>query len=588
MAVVFIFVLLAGYFIQYGIGRYKDALEEKSNFLNLENKKIERIVYIPQMGFYGVKLLFVPSPLIAFFNAGPVPENMTGFIDSSERMIIYNSLRGQNAFSGFTSLFVNFAGFVLLFGSLLALVYGYTGSKDHQWLKFLEGLTGSRKKLFFYLLTGRAILLLAVCLVLAAVSMLLFLINGVGLNPGKVLIYILAVFLMLLCFLFIGLGAGALKSQVTGGVMMGAGWLLLAFLLPVLLCHWTYSRAAGIESPFKVDTEKQKLFMGYEKGSNEKAGKFDASKRGTEYEKLMFLEFWNNGFKKSMEYDEKMLEQVKEQGTFFQTLDGFCPSTFFLSVSNEISGGGFINLVSFQKYTQKMKKDFIWFYADLYILSKKSFKPFIQGTENIFEGKSRLPHNFSFGLAVLVIWLAGLLFLIWLAFNRLLDRLPDIGETEAETKDFKQDEFKKNRVTSVVTFNSALLVHFLERLRKHENRHIFAPGPDSLPGDVRVKNLFSFFGLPVPERLQPMADRYVGSLKKDYKALAVLEIIRTFEETEFFIFNDFLAGLSEQFAEYFAGVLDTLKKSRKIVYFTDSMPKIGDDIIRRANERQPF
>ncbi len=85
-----------------------------------------------------------------------------------------------------------------------------------------------------------------------------------------------------------------------------------------------------------------------------------------------------------------------------------------------------------------------------------------------------------------------------------------------------------------------------------------------------------------------MADQYIDKLKPDYKAVTLVEIIRTFAEIEFFIFNDFLAGLSSKFADYFEETLEPLKKGRKIVYFTDSMPKIGEYLIRRAYDQQPL
>jgi hypothetical protein len=516
---------------------------------------------------YGLRLLFVPSPFMAFFDGGPVPNLMTAFIDTSERMNIYQPLKSQSAFARFNNLFMNFAGFILLFGSALVLFYGYDSFRRHAWLKFLESKLKSRKELYFYLIASRIVILLLICLLLGALSVLLFIIRGVSINACQVLAYSMGFFVLLLYFLVIGFCGGTAKNQFKGGGTIVVSWFLLAFIIPMLICQWTFSRAAKIESAYNMEERKLKKFMAYERTTFEEEGKFDASKRGSQKEKDMFMAFWNKGFKHIMEDEQKMLNEIKDHISYYQTMAALFPSTFFLSFSGEMSSHGFSSLVGFYEYTQEVKKDFFWFRAENYIFSdKKEFQPFFkEDNDKLYQGQSQLPDNFGFGFVMTVLWLAVLFVFSWLGFNRMLDRARD---TERE---LSPDELNKDKTNVIFTSDKGLLPQLVTKLRSQNIPFLSVPGPASLPGDVKVKNLFSLFGLAVPEVLKEIAGEYVFTLEPDQKGKVLSEITRSLT-ADVLIFDNFLAGLSDDIIHYFAGVLNSIKKGRIIVYFTNSLP----------------
>lgn len=564
MAVVLIFLLASGYFLQFGIIQYKHILEEKNNFQKFERDKYKYYIYPSRHGNYGIRLLYIPSPLMAFFDNGPVPVYMTTVIDGSERMKIYQPLKGQSAFSRVTSAFMTFAGFILLFGSGLILFYGFSGSKDHEWLKFLMELAANRKRLFLYQLISKTVLLLLFCLAMAALSIILFTINGVAVNIGWVLIFTLGIFMMLFCFLFMGLIAGTLKSRSWGWAYMGITWFVLAFVIPVLIYHFTYSRATSIKSTYKMEIVKLDLFQKYESEGLEKGGKFDQSKRGSEQEKGMFLYFWNGGFKRIMRLEKEMLDEMKDRISFYQSIAGLFPTTFFLSVSNEMSSRGFANLSAFNEYSSEMKKSYIWYLAQNYIFSDiMEFPPFIKGDENIYQGQIRLPGNYGFGMAVSLIWLIVLFGLYWFMFNWMLDRACDTS------RELSPDELKKSKTNVIFTSDKGLLPQLITKLRSQNISFLLFPGAASLPGDTTVRNLLSFFSLPMPEALQEIGDKYVYTLKIGEKVRVLIEIIKSLK-ADVLIFDNFLAGVSDELVNYFADVLNSLKKGRIVVYFTDS------------------
>lgn len=97
--------------------------------------------------------------------------------------------------------------------------------------------------------------------------------------------------------------------------------------------------------------------------------------------------------------------------------------------------------------------------------------------------------------------------------------------------------------------------------------------------------VFFFFKLPIPEKLKPLENENICDLDEDYRAMILTEIIRT-SEADVFIFNNFLVGLSDKFYDYFADLLQTLKKDRYVIYFSRSMSasKIGDSTARFTDD----
>lgn len=586
LTIVLVFLAASVYFIQYGINQYKHIQEERINFQEFELLTIKSFVYPAMHGVYGLELFFEPSPMMAFFDSGvPVPPNMTALIDGSERMKVYNSLKGQGGFSMIANAFMTFAGFIVLFGSCLVALFGFFGTKDHEWLKLLEGKTG-RKKLFSYLLLSKAIILLLFCLVLAGVSLVLFFINGVQVNPGLVILISLGAFVMLLIFLVIGLASGTLKNRFWAWASMAIAWFVLAFVITVFIYHQTYGRATSIKSPYKMETANQKLYTKYERDSKERAGKFDQSKRGTELEKEMFIFYWEGGFKEILRNEAGMINEIKDNASFFQNLAALFPTTFFLSVNTEMSSRGFANQAGFYEYTRQKKKDFIWYLAQNYILSKKMvFPPFIKGNENVYQGQSQLPGNFNFGLAVNLVWLLVLLWLCWSGFNRMLDHVPKNTKPE-----FKANRIKKNIINVVLTADRGSYPKLLVELRSQNTAYVAIPKPVNLPGEVKVKDLLGLFCLAVPEKLKKKAGKYIYSLEVDDNARALLEIIRYLAgKPVIIIFDNFLSDLSDDLIDDFAELLKSKSFKNTVVYFTKTIStstKIAKYVHRCTNEKQ--
>lgn len=121
-----------------------------------------------------------------------------------------------------------------------------------------------------------------------------------------------------------------------------------------------------------------------------------------------------------------------------------------------------------------------------------------------------------------------------------------------------------------------MLSQLITKLKAQNIHFLFFPGPASLPGDTKVKNLFKLFGLTVPETLKKIARKYVYNLdpdpekNNDQRGKVLSELTRLLA-SDVIIFDRFLAGLSDELIYHFAGVLNSIKKGRIVVYFTNSL-----------------
>ena len=565
--ILLLFFLLAVFCIQSGIDQYKDSLEEKKRFQEFEKVRVENFQYYAQYGTYGFRLFYLPGPTSALFsNAGIISTYLNALVDAGERMKIYEPFKGKNVFIDYTSIFLNLIGLIFMFGSFLALLYGLESYKDHEFLKFLVNLKDSRKKVFWFVFSSRLLLLFGFCLAITITAWVIFIINGfTGIDSDHLITYCLVSFLMLAFFLFAGMVASSLKTIGAGVTIVFVVWLLFVFIIPSAVGKIVYNQAKSIVSTYEMELEKFDLLMEIEKKAKEQAGKLDVEKTNTKIRQQLHEYFWNNEFKEILEKEQTMINEMKGVISFHHNLSLVFPTSFYLSVNNEISGRGYESLISFYEHVYKLKAGFIQYYAKKSFYSdEKTVKSFLKDGENIFYAPNFLPRNFGFGLLVSLLWLLFGIFISWKGFNRMLER---VHKTKRE---LSPDELKKNMTNVIFTSDKGILPHLIAKLKMQNIPFLSIPGPDSLPKDTKLKNLLSLFELPVPEGMQEISDKYVYALEPDDKGRILSEIASSFK-TEVLIFNNFLAGLSDDLITHFAGILNFLKKDRTIVYFTNSL-----------------
>ena len=417
------FSLLSLYFVQVGLNNYIKKKKNKGEFQHIERLKVKQYINYNQYGGYGFRVLFIPSPLSIYFVNSSTISELTANVDSGERLYIYNSYKGRTLFADKGGGFKDFSGIMLLLGSLLVLYLGYESFIYSDYLRFMSGFV-DYKKLFFSTVLSRVFTLFFLFLLNTSIPLILLELNGIqfsGCDCAHFFTYLLTLTLMLVFFFALGTIAGSFKSGFAGFVMVIISWFGLVFLLPGIVNGITSRKAADFVSNYKLELQKLKSLMDFERQSFEELGSttkdnLDAVRKSLEY-------FQEKGYPKIQAFEERLRDEMEENIRYFEFLSSLFPSTFYLSTSNEISSKGYENFILFFDYIRELKKEFFKFYVDHRYYSDdpfdlpKTVESFIKGNENLFHAKSRTPRGFFIGILLTLVYIIGLFIISYYRFK---------------------------------------------------------------------------------------------------------------------------------------------------------------------------
>jgi hypothetical protein len=414
LAVLFI---LVAFLCWNGINDYNLIQENKKPFQELERKKVSMHLHYTFYGVRGVRLLYIPAPLSVMFNDSAVFPGMIAHVDTGEKLEISNSFKGKDLFSD-SHGFMDFAGIMLLISSFLGLIYGWDATRSQKYLKLISDISGSPKPGVLITLT-RIILLNLVFWVLCGLNLAWMLINGIHPAGLYYLVYVLLLTLVITFFVAAGAVIGSFKSKVAQFIIMPGGYFLLVLFIPWLILDGVYMEAKkGIQSIYDFEYQTFEYLMEFEKKGYEKLnGPWKSGKEAAPDDlKAMIESSRESVYQKMKNCEDKRMSSIIKRIRTYQTLSAFFPTTLYLSNNKELSSKGFQNFVDFYHYAYDMKFKFVDFYLYRKFwmpLPKSGVEPFIKGDEDLFYGKSRLPHSFLLGLILAVIYIAALLVILY-------------------------------------------------------------------------------------------------------------------------------------------------------------------------------
>jgi len=604
-----VLLLFSLYFLQSGINEYKSILNRKDKFLEIEKAKVSQYINYSQYGTYGFRMLFMPSPLMAFFNQTAVIPDLTAYVDSGERLKIYLPFKGKNAFDLKNFGLTDFSGIMLFFGSLLALFYGFETFHSREYLKFLSSLA-SYRSVFFSLLFSRMIFVSISLLALTGIGILLVLVNGLFFPLNYCFLnFMFLIVLLALFFLLFGALLGTIGSFINSVIAMLSCWFILVFLIPTAVNIGVRGHADLMTPLYQLEMEKLKTVMDFEKRAIEKAGSFDYGKEVTEIEREGILSYWKNEFTMIHGLEENMISEMKSSISLYQDLSLFFPTTLYLSVNREISSRGYDNLVEFYAYVLQQKRDFFKFYMDkVYFSNFSKVESFIKENENVFNARSHIPRNFLPGLFLTLFYSFTLLVGTYHRFRNSLFSLgvKNLGKFNKVSLDFNKGNIRvwlthghqfKNLLYDVFSGEGKRLIRLgfqgkvlldgedVTTLKKRME-FFYLCSPASIPGDIKVKNFLFLVGGLVRssgKQLKKMLSGPVikNQVKKKFSQLdnrerGELLLALTPLKKEFtYLFHDIAAGMPVDFAIRFKEKMDDLKDQGSLVLYLTS-----DDAVR--------
>ncbi|NIM15993.1 MAG: hypothetical protein GTO45_28665 [Candidatus Aminicenantes bacterium] len=413
--VMLLLLVIALYFCQGGIYRYKHIVDAGKEFQEVEISKVESYFSYTYYGVAGLRILFLQCPLyIFFYNSAGITE-LTSHIDSGDVLDIDSSMEGKNLFIhnklGFR--YTDFSGILILLGSLLSLLLGYESFKHLKFQKSLNCLANPFRT-YLPVILARALLLLVFLAVTLVCAFFLIMLNGISFTPflHHYFSYFAVLNGVILFFYALGavMGARRLKNYV---FLKCAGlWFVFAILIPVIINSVIEKKAEKLESQYRVELAKLNQLMGFEKRALDEGGKLDLSKKNSDITKKIIESYWCKEFKRIQQIDKAYEKAMRKISQLYHRYSLFFLSTFYLSSTSEISSAGYESALDFYRYSRKLKQEYVRYYLDKkFYTNEEKVENFINCDENVYMSSGKLSPYFGWGLAWT--YLVTLLLFVW-------------------------------------------------------------------------------------------------------------------------------------------------------------------------------
>jgi ABC-type Na+ transport system ATPase subunit NatA len=609
--------------INIGIYQYKDIEKEKTEFQEIERLKVTQWNNYAQYGGYGIYLYFMPSPLSIFFNNTNLFTELTAHVDVGERSNISSSFKGKKIIAHSPRGLWDFAGIFLLFGSFMALYYGYDSLRDKEYSKFLASIFGERR-VFRFIFVSRLILLCFFVFFITFCGVLSIIITGIEIKVAEFYFLLLFLFMMILMmafFLSIGATAGSFGSTVgrirsrLGRFLIIVMWVGLVYFIPASINKIVEVQANNITSNYQSELEKLQNLMTFEDQAVEEAKRIEketGKKLSREEVAKLADQYSKNGFKRMQEIEINLNKEIRKYIDFHQAFSMLFPSTFYLSITNEISSRGYENLLGFHEYTKDTKYVFMDFYIKKRPYHKRGqpVESFVKKDENIYFGECRVPWNFPWGLLVTLFWIGAMFKLSHFLYRKSLYWEPKeiilgLNDLDIDVEGGKSNvvlsrgETIKQHLYNVLSgknkaFNGRVLVHGKDIVPGNKGvDFVYICNPDEIPGDIKASNFISFFGraLKVPKEqlesiwvrldLNKFGKKSFNELEDKHKLRGQLVVTAAlFKKSGIYVINNLVKGMPADFIREFIHQLVKLKQDETaILYLTNDVfigEKIGD------------
>jgi len=588
-------------------------------------------------------LLFTPSPLFVFFNNSTPAKEFSCRIDSGEKIDIYTLFKGRQVFSQSLTERVDFSGIIFILGSLMALYYGFDAFRHKVYIRY-QASVYTHRKVFSYIRVSRLILL---CSYFSAVLLFTILWSSIVLNfhldqehIAFLSLYWIVMLMMLVFFFLIGTIVANWETKTPGFVIIMIAWFFLVYMIPAILSEITQKKSVSTirDSIYKSEMTKLTLLMESEIYAAKEFGELsERAKTLTKEEKIseqkklikkIIDRYFSVEFYKIMKTELDMCSQMESTANVFQTISTFFPTAFYLSLNNEISSGGFRNIISFYRNAVETKLRFLkfYYYKNYLHVNKEEkgpgkLKNFIKGDENIFYGKSRLPiTGFVWGFLLSVIYFILLSQLSYWLFRRSLFSSKMAQAEREELKELDIDvEFYQSNV--ILTNIKKTIGNYLYSVLSGQNRQnlgpvtvrgqnmatsdkksdfvLFCPA-EYFPTDIRVGTWVTFIKqslkpsrgemkmLSDRTRLNSLKWKKFGDLSDQVKGLISFET-GLLKKAPIYVFHEFNKGMPMSFIKHFTERIKDLKEDgAAIVYITNDGimgRKVGDYITFSKKEK---
>ena len=600
---IFILLLfcLSLFFLQNDISHYKNLVLQKEIFKNVEKLKVSQFINYRQYGAHGFRVLFIPSPFSVYFKNSAVVPDTTSYVDSGERLKIYHPLKGKNIFEQKKHGFTDFSGLILFFGMLLTLFYAFDSFRKEDYLKYLSTILKPRM-VFFSIFVSRLIILLLLLIVLIFFSFILIVINGIHIPLNSHFLYfILALMVVTTFFFVVGTVLSTIDKKVKGISILIVCWFILLFVVPETINKFIATKSDHMTPVYKLEMEKLKTVLGFEKKAIQKAGTFEYGKEVKKIDRELVLRYWENEFKKLENLEESMRGEMQDNISRCQWLSTFFPTTFYRSLTDEISSRGYENVIDFYKHVQTLKRQFVRWYIDKVFFSNfTKVESFIKDEENVFYAQSRMPGYVLMGAILNLLYIVILICVSYSRYKKILYREPEKKITQKDKTPIalrkgdheiilvREDDYKnrmynllsgKRTKKTIKDFSGIVSIEGKDIVNGTETFDFYylCP-PGEIPEDIKAGDFLTLISqlthYPKEQRESILEDSKISSIRnktfnqlEDEDKSEILFHVLRMKKSEFYLVNDTLKWMPESFVVKFSDLLDAYASEGAIVIY---------------------
>lgn len=605
LVILIIVLIIALSLLQIGINNYKKKSEQRYLFQKLEYEKILTYINYRLYGIYGIRLFFEPHLYSIFSINSAIVNDLNAFIDSGERLNIYAQFIGGNLFKKKKYGFWDFSGVFFYLFTLVSCFYGFETFIYREYLKSIATLS-RRKTVFFSIMLSRMVIIALLIAFFMFIAVIQSMANGLRFPiDSHLLVFYLMILLLSVFFLWLGNALAKIKPMVVSVLFVIICWLFCQFALPAIVNGITEIKSDSIEPQYKLALKKLKTFTDFEKQAINDKISYKPGETLTEDAKKRVLSYLDKEAKEIHEMEMGMHGEMVRTAEFYYWCSMIFPGTYYISITDELSSMGYLNLLDFYLHTIDLKSKFLRFYIQkIYFENFSRVISFLKGDENVYHATSRLPVTFFPGL---LIQLGIILVLVLINYKLYIKSLYKINTKVIEEDPMMHPEIRfKYRRHRVFTIKGKMLLNRLYNFfsgkpfskesadsspkvyvedtdiskDKFEESFLYVCSPGSLPPYMSAAGFYNFIcdvtgcspvkkaEISIRLKLEKLHKKKIKDLKHREKA-ALLLAMGLVTERKVYLIYDLVRGLGRKFTEQFKEILEQLSaKGCLLVYLT--------------------
>lgn len=577
-----IFYLFGLVIVQVGIIKYNSQLKKNEEFMELEEKKVQRYINVKQFGWAGIRRALESTPLSAmFFNSSPL-DSLVSFCDVGFRLELSKTEIGNGLFEDTHKGNLDYSWYILTIGGLFISIWGFFSFRNREYIRLMMDFA-SIKIVHFGILLTRLFLVLICQLIFLCLTWIQFLINGLSLSSREflsMLVFLLISTLVLFFLLVLSSALGSVKNVIVGGIVAGVIFFILIWLCPEII-NVIFSRLAdaNIKSFYAHEIKKVEKLMNFEKETYDKIGTGRYSKQQMiDIEREAGEDWYTNEYGDLEKQEKEMLANTDKLIKQFQLVSIINPATYYKTVNGELSSKGFNAYRMFYKSIFEGQKKFLRYYLDE--RWKENYKPKIEhilkNDEIVLKSKPSLPYYFLAGIFVSLLYIVGAF--LFSSYREKKFLFPPIqGKTEKLDIQFNKgedvliiiDEQSADLLSSVMNgevdvdqFDGKITVNGESIVTKKKDDHFYFPKLKKLPGNLSANSLAALAKIPAGD----IAGKRLKDIEFEKIFKLMLNIAKS-KKKEIYVLNLDIPLENYELISEFKEELKSFSKDAAVVYY---------------------